>query len=726
MKLTNLKINDFFNEIDKFTFLVGAGCSIDSPSNLPAGFAMMEALIEHTCHQSEWKGIIELMKSGQLRFETLVEIIRDQLDPTLELIDFYGMCDKPNIQHFFLADMLIKGHFVMTTNFDHLIEYALNHSGIPLGDIVPIITREDFERYTDPYELLNQGKKLVYKVHGSPTNLITKQSTKDSLIATIQAFGSNKEAENVFQLESFKQPAFENITKERSLVVIGYSGSDDFDIVPTLAVLRQLKNVIWINYSNDIKMGNEQIYEINENTSQSLNKLDLNLKKVVQILLKIWQARNTEHVYLVNVNTSTLAEELIESKPKLSVEDFSLQPTAYLNRIYPDVEDALKFYIPYKIYIDKDLYDNALPCLKKLLRVAEDTDDKNWKILTLNNIGELYHSIGNYADALTNLENALELAKNLGSIFGINIKSTIFNNLATVYSSRRDYPAAINYYKDAARILRQNGNLHGTMVNLNNVGDIYRTQDRFPEALKYYEEALDIANQIGDINARGLILNNSGTMYVSQRNYLEAEKRYNEALKISKQLGDRSLNSSCLLNIGNLRRIQGNTQEASRLFNEALIIAEEIGDVEAKSSILEYIKLNNQQTSGTQKALLSKDIGVVTEDIDCHPKWTNNDIKSFIKGFTEGFFNEFRDSLNWQRIKVVYEELDSNTFTISSGSPIKATFQILEKSKKKKMLQIKWEERSDIARSVWIGIVKQFRIVFSNPGLKSIQKLIKK
>ena len=75
MKLTNLKINDFFNETDKFTFLIGAGCSIDSPSNLPAGFAMMEALIEHTCHQSEWKSITGLMKSGQLRFETLVEII---------------------------------------------------------------------------------------------------------------------------------------------------------------------------------------------------------------------------------------------------------------------------------------------------------------------------------------------------------------------------------------------------------------------------------------------------------------------------------------------------------------------------------------------------------------------------------------------------------------------------------------------------------------------------
>ncbi len=29
---------------------------------------------------------------------------------------------------------------------------------------------------------------------------------------------------------------------------MGYSGSDDFDIVPTLMLLQYLKHIIWINY----------------------------------------------------------------------------------------------------------------------------------------------------------------------------------------------------------------------------------------------------------------------------------------------------------------------------------------------------------------------------------------------------------------------------------------------------------------------------------------------
>ncbi len=721
MKLSNLKIDDFFNSNGKFTFLVGAGCSIDNPSCLPAGYAMIQAIIEHTCHESERKGILELMKSGQLRFETLVEIIRDQLDSNLELIDYYGICDKPNIQHFFLAEMIKKGHMLITTNFDHLIEYALNQSGISFEDIIPVITREDFEAFADPFEHFNQGKKMVYKVHGSPNNIVTKKPTKDSLIATIQAFGSNKEGESVFQLESFKQPLFENITKDRSLVVIGYSGSDDFDIVPTLKELKQLKNVIWINYSYNIELGKEEIYEINEYTAQSLKKLDLNLRKVVQILLEIWETRNTAQVYLINVNATQLAEGLIESKPSISTENFSLEPNSYLNKIYPEVIEALKFYIPYKIYIDKDLYDNALTCLKKLYQVAKDTGDSKWRAIALNNIGELYHSQGKNADALINLEEALKIAKELGGRASLNIKSSIFNNMATVYSDKRDYPGAINYYKDAARIHKQIGSLDGILINLNNIAHIYRIQERYPESLKYYEDALKIAEQLGNIILRGTILNNSGLVYSYQKNYTEAMKRCEEALMISEQLGDKSLNISCLHNIGIIKQVQGNFQEASKVFDEAILIAEQIGDVGAKNIIHEARNSGIQRKSS--EAELSQEIRRIKEEINCHSKWTDSDIKGFIKRFAEGFFNEFRDTLNWQRIQTVYDELEPNIFSISSGSPIKATFQIMTQNKKNKIIQIEWEEHSDTVRSIWEGIVKNFRLVFSKPGLKSLEKL---
>ena len=29
---------------------------------------------------------------------------------------------------------------------------------------------------------------------------------------------------------------------------MGYSGSDDFDVVPTLKILKNIKNIIWLNF----------------------------------------------------------------------------------------------------------------------------------------------------------------------------------------------------------------------------------------------------------------------------------------------------------------------------------------------------------------------------------------------------------------------------------------------------------------------------------------------
>ena len=722
MKLTNLKVNDIFNTNGKFTFLVGAGCSINSPSCLPAGYEMMEAIIDHACDKSEREGILELIKLGELRFETLVEIFRDSLDEKLALIDYYGICDKPNIQHFFLAEMIKKGHFVMTTNFDHLIEYALNQSGVPVEEIIPVITKEDFEVFANPYEQLNQGKRTVYKVHGSPKNVVTQKDTKDSLIATIQAFGSNKEGENVFQLESFKQPLFENITKERSLAIIGYSGSDDFDIVPTLKLLKQIQNVIWINYSQDIEMGNEQIFEIDDRTPQSLNDLDLNLRKVVQILFEIWQTKNADHVYLINVNTKKMAEGLIDSKPGLSSENFSLRPKDYLKNIYPDVTDLIKHHIPYKIYIQKDMYDNALRCLKKLKKITEDMGDPMWKAIVLNNTGKLFNSQGKYTDALKTLEEAKKIAVDIGGDIGLQLISSIYNNMAIVYIRKNDYPGASNLYMEAAKIHRQYGDLNGTIINLNNVGEIYRIQERFPEALKYYEEALKIAEQLGNIRLKSSLLNNSGLVYANQRNYSEALKRHEEALKISEQLGDKSLNLICLHNIGTIRQSQGKYEEASKLFNEALRMAEEIGDVVTKEIILKYIRTHSEQKPVKQGMEIEtesyQEIRKIKDVITCHPKWKIIYIKNYIKLFVERFFNAFRDNVNWQRIETICDELEPNLLSISSGSSFKATIQIIEGDKKKKEIQIEWEEHSETAREIWEGIIKEIRKRLSKPGPK--------
>ena len=504
MTLTNLKIKDLISPDAKLTFLVGAGCSVDSPSSLAAGRKMIEDIVNYTCAESEIQKILDL---EELRFEQLVEVVRNWLDKDLKIIDYYGQCDTPNLQHFFLAEMIKNGHFVMTTNFDFLIEYALLNSGVSKNDITPVITKEDFQNYSDPDKLYRKGKKTLYKVHGSTKNIISKEDTRDSLVATIKAFGSNKEGENVFQVEPFKRELFNNISNGRSLVIMGYSGSDDFDIVPTLKVLENVQNIIWINYSGNKKVGNEQIHIIDANTSQALDELGKDIRKVTQILLEIWQMNNAEHIYRVDVNTTEMARSLLKSKPKLSSEVFSIKSRDWLQENLDVPSRIIKNFIPYKIYYDFAIYNDAMNCSEKILQLAKKAKDKTWEATALNNIGTIYHAQGNYPEALRRYEEALQIDEQLGDLSG---KATRLNNIGEIFRSQGNYSEALRRYEEALQIAEQLGDLSGKATRLNNIGMIYHVQGNYPEALKWLEEALKTLSEIGlgeSPNAKSLIEN---------------------------------------------------------------------------------------------------------------------------------------------------------------------------------------------------------------------------
>jgi len=619
--------------------------------------------------------------------------------------------------------MIKHGNFVMTTNFDYLIEYALNHSGIPLEEIVPVITKEDFEKFANPYEQLNQGKKSIYKLHGSTKNFATQENTRDSLVATIQAFGSNKQGENVFQLEPFKRPLFENITKDRSLVVMGYSGSDDFDIVPTLKILKNVQNIIWINYTHNLEMGKEQIYEINDNTFQSLDKLEMNLKKVAQILFEIWQGKNINQIYLVNVNTDKMVEGLLDIKPNISNENFSLDLNEYLYKIYQNIIEVTQHYIPNRIYRALDMYSNVIESSEEILQIANEKKYNIWKAIALNDIAEVLINQGKYSEALKSLEEAIDIPTISSNL---PLKSTIFNNMALAYTAIKDYPAAIIRYRESLDIDKRLGDLKKQISHYNNLGHLYSTQQQYSEALKHYNEGLKITEKLGLLKPKGVILNNIGNIYAESRNYTEAKKSTEEALKISEQLGNPSLKIACLANLARINEYQGKFQEAIELYEEASEIAEIIGEKETRNSILDLIKAAKDKTAETIDMIVkngdAQGIRKIKQRIICHPKWNSNDIKNFLKGFIKPFFDTFRDSLNWQRVVTNCNELQPNLLEISSGDNFKATFHIIEENKKKKTLQIEWEERSPVAKQVWEGITNQLTDLFKKPGLKSLKK----
>lgn len=575
MKRVNITLNDLLPKGEQLTFLVGAGCSVDAPSCLPAGRPMMNAIINHVTAESEHE---KLAKLQEIRFESLVEIVRDNLDPELKIIDYYTQCDKPNLQHFFLASMIERGHFVMTTNFDLLIEHAMLQLGIPIEQIKVAITKKDFEKLNDPEKLCADGFKTLYKIHGSTENVLTKESTRESLIATIQAFGSNKQGLSVFQVEPFKRTLFDNISRGRSLVVMGYSGSDDFDVVPTLKVLHEMKSVIWIDHRFEIT-NIPNIYEI-----EIPKKVDSkNGSKVDQILLDIKLASNIPHVYKVEINTSSFSEFFLSREISLSNENFKLSLQSWLSENVKVENEAMKYIIPQQLYHDYNRYEDSLRCIEELLKLARKQMDPVLEIRALLLKGKVLDSAGNHNDAIKIFQDALKQAKSLQNEEWL---AASLNNIGNVYNSRAKYEEALSYYKQALPIFQTRGSLYEEGIVMRNMSSILKNLNRNSEALEHARRALEISEVFGKLSDKGDILMIIGMIETSMGNVQDAITHYEESLRINDQLHDYDAKVGVLNVLGDLMMKLGDFNRALTYFQDSLQVSESINDLSGKASTL--------------------------------------------------------------------------------------------------------------------------------------------
>ncbi|MFX1297949.1 MAG: tetratricopeptide repeat protein [Promethearchaeota archaeon] len=569
-----LNINTLLDGAEPLTFLIGAGCSVDPPSNLLDGQEMMNEIIRYFCHPSE---IDQLLKIQNLRFEQLIEILQDRGDHDLNCLKYYEECDKPNINHFFLAKKIKEGHFVMSTNFDLLIEQALLESGIPRYEIVPVITRQDFEKFNNPVELYQRGKKGVYKIHGSTKNFITEESTQKSLVATIQSFGQFKEGMNIFQIEPFKRPLFENISKDRNLIIMGYSGSDDFDIVPTLKLLENLKSIVWINHvkrTENIVL----VREIKKQKEQFLRKLD----HIEVILTDIKQMNEHIPIYLVNADTSKLIREVLKAKKLISVENFSLKPAVWFEKNVSPSNELIQFHNSYRIYKLANQFDAAERCLKNVLRLAEESDDLPAQFVANNNLGVLYLFKGS-SEAFEWFNSALGLCDQLKDN---EKKAFTLINIGGYFIKQKEHDKAQIWYEKASTLINELESKRLKSLFYTGMGAIYSAHENFNQAHQNFMQALEIDKERGNLPDQAIIYNNLAFLETKKEKFPEALEFYHLSLKIDTLLGNLKEKAYRLNNIGKVHFLLGNETEALKFLEEAYLLFIRLGLEDTREALL--------------------------------------------------------------------------------------------------------------------------------------------
>jgi tetratricopeptide (TPR) repeat protein len=256
----------------------------------------------------------------------------------------------------------------------------------------------------------------------------------------------------------------------------------------------------------------------------------------------------------------------------------------------------------------QSLFDTA----EKLFSAASNNEGLN-EVLRLR--GNLYRDRGQYDDAHTQFQRALDSARTLGneaqqitelielsylaSTKGDSAESEDLAHQAVTfaqqnhlellaaggllelgnsYSSRGDYPKAEEYFKQAISFAQANKGRTREARGFLNLGGLYIQTLRVDEGLKLVQQALDYFEANNYPRNVSLCLTQIGRGYRRKGNYLLALEALNKKLELAKQGSNQVLVADCYAEIGAVLIDQQNYPAALTQYDNSLKIYEGVNN----------------------------------------------------------------------------------------------------------------------------------------------------
>lgn len=594
------KIEDLFPTDEKYTFLVGAGISMNPPSNLSSARLIVRDLLELCGPEEE---VDRLLEVRGLRYEMIVETIQDMFDDDLDFMEYFEEIKEPNLVHLLCAYAIKNGNDIVTTNFDYLIEFALKQiiSENEIPNITPVITKNDFQECSSPEDLHKDGNYPIYKIHGSSENIITHVDTRESLITTISALGKGKEEGTTFAIETHKKPAVYNLMNKRTLVVMGYSGSDDFDIGPTLKELPNLNRIIWINHTFDDEIS---AYKVKKFSDEKYWK---NLLGVYPLLAEIKHDMDYE-VIRINANTLNIIKTILWDKfagnadmPDLSeIEYTPLNFKEFARDCLKNVTPGRKYKFASEIYSTVLDHEGVSRVIEKGMIVAEQEDEPELQIEFLFEKGKILRDKTLYEESEAIFNKAKQSAVEIDDW-----RSEAFIDIAisVIFSNTGEYQRAQSLLDEAVAIYLEHEDNEGLMSAYLNLGSVYWTQGFYLKATDYLDRALEISEDIGSLHAKVHILTIKSNILRAQRKYEEERNLLHEALQISISIGALLQKADIINNLGLNAKMLGRLDEAMNRYEEALDLNKKLNYREAQIANLSNTAMIHLDNKEDDKAL---------------------------------------------------------------------------------------------------------------------------
>jgi len=245
-----------------------------------------------------------------------------------------------------------------------------------------------------------------------------------------------------------------------------------------------------------------------------------------------------------------------------------------------------------KTFNEEGDFPNAASCFNGALDIYRLLNDKPGIADSYNNLGNMAVYQSNYPEAMKNFLLSLKLREETNDKKGI---AACYNNLGNVATYMENYQEALKNYKISLPLKLSLDDNKGVANLYNAIGSVYGQLDQSENALENFKKALEIQKRAGNKNSMAQLYNNMGVIHTSDGNYSLALDNFTASMQIKQELNDKKGVANTLSNIAGNFLSQKDYPNALKNYIRSLEIAKEM-------SSLETIKQNYLGLSETYSA----------------------------------------------------------------------------------------------------------------------------
>ena len=480
-------VQDLIHSFQNGKVVLFCGAGISASSGLPMAGGFMESIFNEL-------GVSELERkliyNATLPFESFISILQEnsRIDNLLEIFNQ----GEPTLQHKFIAELMVAGkvRIVVTTNFDGLIEKALEYKELKEGKDFHVYYQEKDFNAID-WEM---DKPTIIKIHGSVHD-------PDSMAITMQLVAGKRYSEPRSQIINH---VFSSGNHEYVLIT-GYSCSDFFDISPYIEMIQEKqKKVVLVDHKP---------------LDSSVENIDWQLEKN--------PFKKFHNSYRIKYHTETLVKELWSAISKMPEINGGVKGNiSWQENIHgwhsTFVSKASEQLIIGRILMDIDEYKEASQHFRMATDAARTDGDRKRESFSLS-------LLGNITDSVEDLNQALSIAIEINDR---NLQANCFCSLIPAYLGTRQVNKAIECGNAGLEIAEAIGDksrearLHG------NLGGVYGGIGKLDIAIAHLTKGYLISQEIGDKAEEGRALLNIAAAYDNRIWDSRAEENYKKSREV--------------------------------------------------------------------------------------------------------------------------------------------------------------------------------------------------